>query len=62
MSEMTNAVYLTYRRDIAGIPARAVWGALRSADLDLFMDFDGALDERTRALIGAQIAARRTVS
>ncbi|MFN7209245.1 MAG: tetratricopeptide repeat protein [Aggregatilineales bacterium] len=58
MSETTNAAYLTYRRDIAGIPARAVWNALRSAELDLFMDFDSALDERTRALISAQIAAR----
>ena len=58
MSEMTNAVYLTYRRDIAAIPARAVWHALRAAEIDVFMDLDSVLDESTRGLISAQIAAR----
>ncbi|MFQ3534751.1 MAG: tetratricopeptide repeat protein [Aggregatilineales bacterium] len=58
MSEMTNAVYLTYRRDIAAIPARAVWHALRAAEIDVFMDLDSLLDESIRGLIRAQIAAR----
>jgi tetratricopeptide (TPR) repeat protein len=58
MPEMTNAVYLTYRRDIAAIPARAIWHALRAAEVDVFMDLDSALTEEVRALISAQIAAR----
>ncbi|PJF35697.1 MAG: hypothetical protein CUN49_09240 [Candidatus Thermofonsia Clade 1 bacterium] len=58
MSQLSNAVYLTYRRDIAAIPARAVWRALHAAEIDIFMDLDSALDERVRALISAQIAAR----
>ncbi|MCS6871758.1 MAG: tetratricopeptide repeat protein [Anaerolineae bacterium] len=58
MSDATNAVYLTYRRDVGAIPARAVYRALRTAELDVFMDLDSVLDERTRALISAQIAAR----
>jgi tetratricopeptide (TPR) repeat protein len=58
MSNTTHAVYLTYRRDIAAIPARAIYHALRAADLDVFMDLDSVLDERTKALISAQIAAR----
>ncbi|MBO9308546.1 MAG: tetratricopeptide repeat protein [Chloroflexi bacterium] len=58
MPEMTNATYLTYRRDVGAIPAYAIWHALRAAEVDVFMDLDSALDEGVRALISAQIAAR----
>ncbi len=58
MSESTNAVYLTYRRDIAAIPARALFHALRGGGVDVFMDTDSVMDDATRALLSAQIAAR----
>lgn len=55
---MTNSVYLTFRRDVGEIPARAVFHALRAAGIDVFMDVDGEITPEAEATAKAQIAAR----
>lgn len=53
-----NRVFLTYRRDLGGIPARALYLGLHAAGIDTFLDLPSPMDDDSRAILRAEIATR----
>ncbi len=55
---MDNSVFISYRRNVSGYPARAVFQALRFSGIDAFMDVESIDSGQFDSIILGQIEAR----
>src|SRR5258708_8992654 len=55
---MDNSVFISYRRNVSGYPARAVFQDLRAHGIDVFMDIESIDSGQFETIILNQIAAR----